>query len=393
MALMRTRRPAWKILLIGLGTVLALAGAFVVWVQRVAARRWEALQKRIPELVAEARARDPRRPVLRGEAVPGNAWADYSPALAPLKAAFKLDDLKAVIERRPAADLAKAKAIVAGHEQWLDLLRAGARRPEGTYAVSFEKGMAADLPPLSGSHALVALAVCKARFLRQEGREEQACDLLLDAAQFSADLGRNTVLIGRLVSLALQDQVFTELKAGPPDPEVARGLAVLDAAWPDLGESFLNEAAAATATLAGTETPGVGPWPYGFSSRIMLADAAESHLALTRRAAEASRWAWDDPRRKAGSPEDDPETHPNPVLSLISPPGSAHRQDRERRAQLRLLRRYHGEAGPLEDPFGGQIRSDGIKAWSIGADGVDDAGAGAWKPAPKGDLVLDLQKK
>jgi hypothetical protein len=60
---------------------------------------------------------------------------------------------------------------------------------------------------------------------------------------------------------------------------------------------------------------------------------------------------------------------------------------------LRLLRRYHGETGPLEDPFGGQILTDGRKAWSVGADGVDDGGAGAWNPAAKGDIVLDLRGK
>jgi hypothetical protein len=66
------------------------------------------------------------------------------------------------------------------------------------------------------------------------------------------------------------------------------------------------------------------------------------------------------------------------------------RTSREGRAQLRLLRVHHGGTGGLDDPFGGKLLSDGVRVWSVGADGVDGGGAGDWKPASTGDIVLKL---
>ena len=77
MGSVKVRRPAWKTLAVVLGVLLALVGIFFAWVQSVASRRWAELEKRVPELIAEARGREARRPVLRGEAMPGNAWTDY----------------------------------------------------------------------------------------------------------------------------------------------------------------------------------------------------------------------------------------------------------------------------------------------------------------------------
>jgi hypothetical protein len=68
----------------------------------------------------------------------------------------------------------------------------------------------------------------------------------------------------------------------------------------------------------------------------------------------------------------------------------SHRASREGLAHLRMLRVLHGRAAGLDDPFGGKLLSDGAKVWSVGADGIDSGGAGGWKPAPTGDLVLEL---
>ena len=68
----------------------------------------------------------------------------------------------------------------------------------------------------------------------------------------------------------------------------------------------------------------------------------------------------------------------------------AHRASREGRAHLRMLRVLHGGAARLDDPFGGKLLSDGAKVWSVGADGIDGGGAGAWNPALTGDIVLEL---
>ena len=55
-----------------------------------------------------------------------------------------------------------------------------------------------------------------------------------------------------------------------------------------------------------------------------------------------------------------------------------------------MLRVLHGGAAWLDDPFGGKLLSDGAKVWSVGADGIDGGGVGAWNPASTGDIVLEL---
>ena len=43
------------------------------------------MEKRVGELISEARSRDARRPVLRGTAIPGNAWDDYGEAITAFR--------------------------------------------------------------------------------------------------------------------------------------------------------------------------------------------------------------------------------------------------------------------------------------------------------------------
>ena len=78
------------------------------------------------------------------------------------------------------------------------------------------------------------------------------------------------------------------------------------------------------------------------------------------------------------------------VETMIAGLLRSHRASREGLAHLRMLRVLHGGAAGLDDPFGGKLLSDGAKVWSVGADGIDGGGAGAWKPAPTGDIVLEL---
>src|SRR6185436_7044793 len=63
--------------------VIALGLSVPILVQR----RWERMQAECRTQEAELRARDPRRPVLRGEAVQGDAWEVYARAFKQLLAA------------------------------------------------------------------------------------------------------------------------------------------------------------------------------------------------------------------------------------------------------------------------------------------------------------------
>jgi hypothetical protein len=78
------------------------------------------------------------------------------------------------------------------------------------------------------------------------------------------------------------------------------------------------------------------------------------------------------------------------VENMIGGLLGSHRASREGLAHLRMLRVLHGGAAGLNDPFGGKLLSDGAKVWSVGGDGIDGGGAGAWRPAPTGDIVLEL---
>lgn len=412
MGSMNPRRPPWKALAVVAAVLLVLIGGFFAWVQVVADRRWAALEKRVPELIAEARARDPRRPVLRGEAVPGSAWTDYNPALAAIKG-LKSSDLGDWVSRAPAADRSKAEAAVAAHAGSLALLRAGVRKAEGAYPYAFEKGFSADLPGLLQSQNLVHLAVTQARFLAEAGRRREAVELLLDASWFAADLGRNTVLIAEMISWALLSSALDELRAllGETDSkdlelaELGRALAVLEGLLPSHAESMLNEAASATAGLTDAETEGLGlsdgigrlsAWRYGFSGRLMIADAADAHLRFMRRSA-ASGPSWAEIQRVQQELFGEVVAQKNPIVRILVPGLlSSHKTGFERRAQLRLLRaavalRAGGPMPELEDPFGGKLRTDGAKLWSRGQDGVDGGGVGAWKPERTGDIVLELK--
>ena len=91
--------------------------------------------------------------------------------------------------------------------------------------------------------------------LAEAGKGNEAADLLLDLLWFAADQGRNTLLLGEMISAANLTLGMDELKEMTRDPEltgvdwakVGRALAVLDTLLPAHGESMLNEGVLAAA--------------------------------------------------------------------------------------------------------------------------------------------------
>ncbi len=409
---MQARFPTWKIAALVAGAALVLLVGFIVWVESVASRRWAELQQRVPVLIAEARAREKRRPVLRGEALPGNAWDDYAQALAAITG-LKTHELREFVNRTPKADRAKAEATVAAFEGCLAHVSTGAQRAEGTYPLNYEKGFEANLPYLWGATCLAELTACKARFLAEAKRPQEAISLLLDGLQFSLDLGRNTMLTAEMGSWLILKTVMDELKDVALDPlvkdvawaDLARALERLDEGFPNHGESLLAEtavyAASASQKAMGNllEHPELwSQWRFGFSGRIVLADAVRTHEAWSRRAAKVCRGTWIDLGRMAGELEGLRQSEKNPILKNNLPNLFMARAGLERRAQLRLLRmavglRASGALKPLEDPFGGKLHGDSGKLWSVGPDGVDDGGVGYWQHQHTGDIVLNLPKR
>ena len=406
-------KRTWKLLCGLAAAVFVVIAVFFAWIQTVASRRWAELEARVPVLIAEARARDPRRPPRSGEAVPGNAWTEYSQALTAIKA-LNAADLGSFVARDLKADRAKAEAAVAAYEANLAFLAAGARRAEGTYPYAFEKGFAADMPGLLETQKLANLAVSKARLLAEAGKGKEAMELVLDLLWCAADQGRNTVVIGEMISSANLALALDEIRAMAVDPAVkdvdwtavGSALMLLDSIWPDHGESLLNESVTAAAGLGKEDAKalfgeGLGvlsAWRFGFSARLLIADAMDTHVDAMRRLAAAGR-SWPESERVAKEVAVEVEGSSNPITRLMTQGMMAtHRVGFERRAQLGLLRMAvairAGAAPPeLDDPFGGKLRSDATKLWSLGQDGDDDGGIGAWRPAQTGDIVLHLKKK
>ena len=371
------------------GGLLAASFLVFVWLVNVASTSWT---KSANAVVDEARKRDLRRPVLRGDAVRGRAWPEYESGLAAVNGVV-VDDVRRWLDGPP-ADRAAAVAILVANEKALRFVRSGARRAEGGYPIEWDKGFGADTPSLVAVRNLTTLAVGQARVLLEAGKPREAAELLIDAAQFGADVGRNGNVLIELVGLSSLGLVFDGLRTLPQDPDVGRALAVLDGTFPNHGEAMLNELA-----LVGVgfmrAGPGLAPeWRFGFSQQLVVADAWPTFEDMMRRAAAVTTEPWADARRVEAEIEAEAGKSDNRMIRLMIPGLlRSQRASREARAQLRLLRVLHGGAVGLDDPFGAKIHSDGARVWSIGGDGVDDGGAGAWKPAPTGDIVLELRTK
>ena len=78
----RRRFPAWKVAGVAVGLLLLLWGAAAIAIHLVAERRWTAMKAEWQSLLEEARRHGSARSPLRGEPLDGNAWSDYTVALA-----------------------------------------------------------------------------------------------------------------------------------------------------------------------------------------------------------------------------------------------------------------------------------------------------------------------
>lgn len=416
------RVATWKIVLVFLGALAVLLIVAVFWISAVGNRRWAAMEKTVRELEAEARGRDSSRPALRGAAVAGNAWDDYAPALKEMDKLKGQDSILGdFISRGPKADRAKVEALLAAHGVALDHLRRGAARSHGQYPIVWKDGFAANIPGLLASQRLANLSACRSRFLVEEGKPREAAELLLDTAQFARDLGFNAVLISEMIALAVNGIAFEELKdvvvAGKLSKEelveVGRQLDLLERSFPRNGHSMVNEAMMAgwgfiklegspseTGAAFGGDLPAV--YGFGFLTRLLFADAFDTHLDFMRRFEKWEDRPWSEVERNGKEAQREIEKLKNP-LSKIMVPGltGSSRAGRERRTQLRLLRvavhyRATGEVLELDDPFGAKILTsktgDVLKVWSVGRDGTDQGGVGGWKTGAGADIVLETGK-
>lgn len=405
---LRNRRPIWKLVLSFLGILAGILIAFLIWLSRLSDRRWHDMERRVQEMKAEHKARIAPRPVLRGVATPGNAWDTYLPAINKLKGIGRgTITLFEYVSRHKDANRAAVEALLSEHGAVLDQLRKGAASAEGQLPWDWESMKNGSSLDILSPQSLANLAVCQARFLHEVGKSRAGADLLLDVAQLGRDLGDNSTLLHLMIGFAIQSRAFEELrellsvKAHPSEDAatVAQGLEILDRTFPCLSAAFLCEGLYAGTTYLTSSDAGWAGVP-----RLMTIHAFFEYDRWMRQAAESEGGSWSESQTIARRIENEASSSWNPLIKVAAPTFLVRSSQltREWRAQLRLLRmaaayRASSQILELEDPFGTKLRhatvGDKLRLWSVGPDGVDDGGArGAWKAAPTGDLILEIER-
>lgn len=422
------RTSGWKVLGLICAALGVIALVYALYIHAVARRRWTEMEASVQVLRVACDANNLPRPVLRGTAVPGYAWDDYTPALNTMKGVPSAV-LGNFVSRSPQADRAKVEAVIASHGAALDGLRKGAARADGIFRVKWEDGFSADIPGLLQSQNLINLTVCRSRFLAEEGKHREAAELLLDGGQFARDLGYNQLLISEMISIAIYALVFDELrdlilsgKLGPDDlSQVGRELGLLDESFPKNSRILMNEAMAAGYGFMKLEgglgeaisiQGGGGGWAEGmgtyllwrifFPQKLICADAYFTELEYMKRYAAASERSWAEADAEGTKGQSEMGKLRNPIARIMVPGlTGGERAVRERLAQLRLLQaaahyRATGLIPYLQDPFGEKLRTsmegNKLKVWSVGKDGADGGGKGEWKVQAGPDIVLEVPR-
>lgn len=400
----KRRRRGWKILGVVLGAMLLCVVVLYVWASAVADRRFDRIRAELKATVDAKRAAVPSRPVLRGTAEPGNAMDDYKLAsgeAVKLKTINKLGDL---VSRTAKADPEAGKEAVAAAGPMLAHLRRGAGRAGARADYAWEQGTAMPIPGLLDYQRGINLVVLVARARAEEGNPGEAAGVLLDGCQMGRDVGDDGLMIAEMIGSALLNLTLTEIRdllaAGRFDAAAIRdldaGLGVLDGSFPSHARSLNNEALMmGTTFLAEAEKSGWGV------ARFFHTNAYEAISRSMARAAKAQSLPWGESLREFAAIEEEAKSSWNPLVRMTVPSLLGNtRVHRERLAQLRLLRtalrfKATGELLDLDDPFGTKLKTarsgDALKVWSVGRDGADDGGDGAWKTDGK-DIVLELKK-
>lgn len=277
--------------------------------------------------------------------------------------------------------------------------------------------------PLKQLHDLAKLAVCRSRFLVEQGKLDDAVELLLDLCQIGHDLGRDGSLFAEMYGNAVCGQSLTELKdmvcsrkATPANlRQIDRELEILGDSFPKhetallseleiFGDILLKERFFSNYTDVNRppRPSDLRSWRYGYSPRLMQSAAFEQEEAWMSRVKNADQGSWADEQSQWGEIQAEAKLTPNVVIQYFQLTGHGPcRVRRERLAQLRLLRtaahyQVTGEILELDDPFGRKLQHsetfDALRIWSVGKNGTDDGGKGNWKGSHPDDIVLEVSR-
>jgi hypothetical protein len=430
----RRRVKLWKILAVLSGFVALIGLSFWLWIRREADLAWGEMESRVRDLKVAALSGDPRRPVLRGETLPGNAWDDYTLAIAEAgRMRGNVNMLHRFVGRAlPPVDVGGVRKLVEAHAAAFEHLGRGARRAEARWpdlAAALESGEAAGLEK---TQSLMALARSRARLTAGEGRSQEALELLLDACQFARDLGGNGLLIGESSSTWFLGQALWELGdllhaaklSGQALLELERVLKSLDDSWPSHRRILLNGLVpfGSKHLRQGPSFYDDGPqierplwardaWRSCFSPRLAAAVAFHRMDGWMQRAATCEAIPWALARKALEEIGLEMDASSNPILrgeaayrlkwlgNVMNWLVSAESGVRASRARLRLLRAavgflLVGHVPALDDPFGAKlgysVSAGRLRVWSVGYDGIDDGGAGGRAGHPGTDIVYEV---
>jgi hypothetical protein len=381
-----------------------------IWAGYAADRRYAALDAKVKAMVADLQARDGHRPVLHGEAQPGNSWDDYTKAVAELRKAKGSEKLYALVARRTDADPAIGERLLADHASVIDHLRRGAARSSSrTYdwdearAGSVLDRSSYDMSTSGGMLNVSYLVQLKARSLSSEGKTTEAVETLLDLCQLGRDFAADGPSTRGELGLSYLGIALHELKdllaSVKMDSDALSGLEgalkQLDESFPRHDLALQQEGLSRAVVLLPECSSGVG-W-----GRLMTLDSLERLIQWHERAAQAERTSWSQFQKVSSEAQEDAARSWNPLFRMTaSTPLSDGNSHRAYRARLRLLRvavrwQAKGVILDLEDPFGAQLmhtqNGNTLKVWSVGRDRVDDGGSGTWEKSGK-DIVLEIGK-
>jgi len=411
------RPPAWKIAGVAVGLLLLLCGAAAVTVHFIAEHHWKAMKADWQALLEETRKHGSARSPLRGEPLEGNAWTDYTVALAEVRSLYDLESQAAprFLKEAPQSSRQMVERVLARHPTLIDCVRRGARRARANLDLEWKEG-ALTIPSRHGSATVAPLAVCLARFLADAGRRRDAAELLIDTCRFAGDLDHAEDMAPGFEALRglLQPGQLTREELD----QVDRELEVLDREFPrrghrvsldllSFGSLLLKTGHSITGQLVGLQAdPDDAAWRYGWSGHLMKAEAFRAIAAAAKELSDADERPWQESKEVLKKLTAELSRHRNPIAQTA--PEEVLASDlihRGYRAQLRLLRvaahyAATGEVLELDDPFGSKLRvrveEGALRAWSVGPDGGDHNGTGAFAFDRDGqidrDIVLEIRR-
>ena len=411
----------WKIISLLVASLLAIVLGFWIWIWTVANRKWSNMEHHVQELLESSKARDPFRPILRGEPIPGNAWDDYEVALAEamkelLKVKGSYSLLHNFVDRKPDTNRRKVEVLLPSFSHVIDLARHGVLHMYSKSPRSVEN----DPPDLTSPQTIIFLFIIRARTLIENGHCREAAEILLDGCQFARDFGFNGLYITEAIGKSLYESALMELRdlilskalLGEDLLQVEHELEVLDGSFMSYGPATLNESVHLGANILGGRfaqnewvSNSKDLWSmrlrFCFSSRLMEADAYEQICGWHDRwaSAEVGPWLerkalWGQIAREVASPKHEfAQANMIPLLTLAGTLAKC-------RAHLRLLRvathflATHKVLADIGDPFGAKIHSQSkegkLRLWSVGVDGFDHNGSGQWEPVEGMDILIEI---